>query len=51
MSVTGNLVYIREFPAMQSAKETIDLQHVSKGIYFLRLKEKDTIRTIKLIFR
>lgn len=51
MSVTGNMVYLRELSGTDNIQETIDLQHISKGVYFLRIKEKSNISTFKIIFR
>ena len=51
VSITGNLFYVREFRGIGTLKETIDLQHINKGVYLLRLRENGKISTIKMIFR
>lgn len=51
MDITGKLVYRNDYPASGSLKETIDLQHLNKGMYFLRVSEGERVSTMKLIFR
>ncbi len=51
ISVAGNLIYAREFHGADDLKETIDLRHVSRGVYLLRIRENGTVTTIQLVFR
>ena len=51
LDITGKLVYRNDFPVMGTLKETIDLQNLNKGMYFLRVKEGEKISTVKVILR
>ncbi len=51
MDITGKLVYRNDYPGAGSLRETIDLQQLNKGMYFLRVSEGERVSTIKLIFR
>ena len=51
LDITGKLVYRNDYPVLGTMKETIDLQNLNKGMYFLRIMEGDKISTMKLMFR
>jgi hypothetical protein len=51
LDITGKVVYRNDFNVLGNLKETIDMQHVTKGMYFLRILEGDRISTMKLMFR
>lgn len=51
LDITGKLVYRNDYPVMGTLKETIDLQNLNKGMYFLRVKEGEKISTVKIVFR
>ena len=51
ISIAGNILYVREFYEAEDLKETIDLRHVTRGIYLLRIRENGTVKTIQLVFR
>jgi hypothetical protein len=51
LDITGKVVYRNDFNALGNLKETIDMQHLTKGMYFLRILEGDRISTMKLMFR
>lgn len=51
LDITGKLVHRNDYPVLGTLKETIDLQNLNKGMYFLRVKEGEKISTVKIIFR
>jgi hypothetical protein len=51
LDITGKLVYRNDYPVLGNLKETIDLQNLNKGMYFLRVKEGEKISTVKIILR
>jgi subtilisin family serine protease len=50
ISITGNVVYTREFKVTDSLNETIDLRDAGSGIYILRIREKDKVALKRLVF-
>ncbi len=51
LDITGKIVYRNDFSVNGILKETIDLQHLNKGMYFLRIREEGRTFNFKLIFR
>lgn len=51
LDITGKVIYRNNFVALGYVRETIDLQNLNKGMYFLRVNEAGKISTLKLIFR
>ncbi len=51
ISVTGNLVYAREYQGAGDLRETIDLRSAARGIYFLRIRDNGSVKTVKMVFR
>ena len=49
ISLTGNVVYSKIIEGSANQPLTIDLQHLTKGIYFMRMKEEDKMKTLKLV--
>lgn len=50
MSVTGSIVYSREFHGTEKLMENIDLRDAGKGIYLLIIRENDMISIIRIVF-
>ena len=51
INVAGTMVYAKEIKFHEVLMEEIDLRHVGRGVYFLRLRENGTVKTLRLIFR
>lgn len=51
LDITGRVVFKNEFPVTGVLSEKIDLQHLNRGMYFLRLIEGKEISTLKLMFK
>jgi hypothetical protein len=51
MSITGQLVFAKELRKEGNINETIDLQHLDRGVYFFILKEDNETNVNKLIIR
>jgi hypothetical protein len=51
LDITGRVVFKNEFPVTGVLSEKIDLQHLNRGMYFLRLMEGKEITTLKLMFK
>jgi hypothetical protein len=51
LSISGSVLHVKEFQGSGLYRETIDLQHLSKGVYLLRIANSKDNRVVRLILK
>jgi hypothetical protein len=51
VNITGQVVYSKDTTGEGAKSETIDLQHLNKGIYFIVLRQNQSANNVKLVIQ